>query len=101
MITNSSDIGLTYYIGMVIQSMMNLTIVRLYIISRLKDGNKWYMARPSAISAGVVDLYALKEEIVLDSRYSVITAHTIGLPTGSIRRIYVSSVALCQYTHAS
>jgi hypothetical protein len=36
-----------YNIGMVIQSMMNLIIVGLYIISRLKDGNKWrFMERP-------------------------------------------------------
>jgi hypothetical protein len=36
-----------YNIGMVIQSMMSLTIVRLYIISRLKDGNEWrFMERP-------------------------------------------------------
>jgi hypothetical protein len=41
MITNSIDIGLTYYIGMGLQSMMSLTIVRLYIISRLKDGNEY------------------------------------------------------------
>jgi hypothetical protein len=36
-----------YSIGMVIQSMMNLITARLYIISRLKDGNKWrFMERP-------------------------------------------------------
>jgi hypothetical protein len=41
MITSSTSIGSMYNIGMVIQSMMSLIIVRLYIISRLKDGNEY------------------------------------------------------------
>jgi hypothetical protein len=41
MTTSSTSIGSMYYIGMDIQSMMSLTIVRLYIISKLKDGNEY------------------------------------------------------------
>jgi hypothetical protein len=41
MITSSTSIGSMYNIGMVIQSMMSLITVKLYIISRPKDGNEY------------------------------------------------------------
>ena len=41
MTISSIDIGVMYFIVMDIQSMMSLTTVRLYIISRLKDGNEY------------------------------------------------------------
>jgi hypothetical protein len=41
MITSSTSIGSMYNIGMDIHSMMSLITVRLYIISRLKDGNEY------------------------------------------------------------